>query len=277
MKQLLKIIINNIQTRIKNKKVIAFIYSLLAKFFSIHNSVKYSTEDGLFYHHMKSNVIFCDVKPVYIFSLSKFYDRTKSTSCVFYSPKDGDAIIDLGAGIGAEMIYLAQYILPNGRVYSIEASPKVSEILSINKRVNKFSNVTCHNIAISDTSGKVTISDFDSHQKNLISKSGSGAEIDSFTLDDFVIQNKIDKIDFLRVNIEGAEMQMIKGMEESIKIIDNVAISCHDFLINPNNPSEPIKSEIINFLKSNNFEIHTVSTGHLVRDSWIYGIRNKTF
>lgn len=276
MKQLLKIIINNIQTRIKNKKVIAFIYSLLAKTFSIHNRLKYSTEDGLFYHHMKNNVIFCDVKPVYIFSLSKFYDRTKDSSCVFYNPKAGDSIIDLGAGIGAEMIFLAQNISPNGWVYSIEANPKVSEILNINKAVNKFSNVTCHNIAISDKSGKVTISDFESHQKNLISKSGNGIEIDSFTLDDFVKQNNISKIDFLRVNIEGAELQMINGMDESIKIIDNVAISCHDFLINPSNPTEPIKTAVTNFLKSNNFEIHTVSTGHLVRDSWIYGIRNKT-
>lgn len=71
------------------------------------------------------------------------------------------------------------------------------------------------------------------------------------------------------MNIEGAELDAIQGMQESIKIIKNIAVSCHDFL--ESHKDKDIMNTYYDFLKQNNFEISTQHTGHIVKDSWIYG------
>ena len=58
-------------------------------------------------------------------------------------------------------------------------------------------------------------------------------------------------------------------MNNSIQIINHIAISCHDFLFS--NGNSEIKDKIIEFLNQNNFDIQIRKTGNEVLDSWIYG------
>lgn len=109
----------------------------------------------------------------------------------------------------------------------------------------------------------------DNYRINQINDQFKGVEISSFTLDNFVREKEISIINFLKVNIEGAEYDMVDGMQESIEIIENLAISCHDFLAD--NEDEKIKNKIVKFLEKNNFEIYFRETGDKVLDSWIYG------
>jgi hypothetical protein len=71
------------------------------------------------------------------------------------------------------------------------------------------------------------------------------------------------------MNIEGAEVDAIQGMEKSIKLVKNIAVSCHDFLSEGTNRG--IYNTFHTFLSDNNFQIFTENTGSVVRDSWIYG------
>jgi FkbM family methyltransferase len=142
-------------------------------------------------------------------------------------------------------------------------------------QANSKDNVICSNIAISDKNEKVFIETRANHAENRIvtggvtnKKGGNGVFIQSVSLDDFVKTNNIEKINFLKMNIEGAELHAIKGMTESIKKIDHIAIACHDFFVEG---STEIKNAVTAFLEENNFKFICVpATGHIVYDSWVY-------
>jgi hypothetical protein len=92
------------------------------------------------------------------------------------------------------------------------------------------------------------------------------------TLDQFVFDNKIERIDFLKVNIEGAELQMLGGMTQSIQIIKAAAISCHDFIGNDN--AFPIMNEVRNFFMKYGFRVLHIPETHPVANSWLYMIKD---
>jgi hypothetical protein len=75
----------------------------------------------------------------------------------------------------------------------------------------------------------VSISDEDQHETNSIFSRGK-YEVDGIALDDFVMQRGITHIDYLKMNIEGAERLAIRRMETVARTTDHVCISCHDFL-----------------------------------------------
>jgi hypothetical protein len=88
------------------------------------------------------------------------------------------------------------------------------------------------------------------------------------TLDEFVRVNGIKKIDFLKVNIEGAEAWMLEGMRNSIHIIQNAAISCHDFL--SNDGEIRIMNEVRTFFEKSGFNVAHYPNAHPVMNSWLY-------
>ena len=84
----------------------------------------------------------------------------------------------------------------------------------------------------------------------------NGIKVSSDTLDNILKIYNIKKIDFLKMNIEGAEKLAIKGMQETIFKIQVVCISCHDFIYDINSDLFfKTKDSVISFLLDNNFDI----------------------
>jgi hypothetical protein len=94
-------------------------------------------------------------------------------------------------------------------------------------------------------------------------------------MDDFIADNKIEQIVFLKVNIEGAERLLIRRFT-AISRVRHIAISCHDFLgKRMNDDSLFTKQEVSEFLLKNSFDICSQQTGVDYIDDWIYGV-NKS-
>jgi FkbM family methyltransferase len=188
-------------------------------------------------------------------------------------------IIDVGAGVGTETLIYSMMTGKNGKVFAIEAHPETFRSLKLMIETNSIDNVVCSNVAVSDKNAKVLIENRDNRDANRIVAGGTNTQesnrgfVEAVSLDDYVKSSNIEKINFLKMNIEGAELHAIKGMTESIKKIDHIAISCHDFFIEG---STEIKKAVTEFLASNNFKIISVpATGHIVKDSWIYASKTK--
>jgi FkbM family methyltransferase len=188
-----------------------------------------------------------------------------------YRPGPNDACIDIGAGIGTECLTTSRLIGPAGRVFAVEASPITFNVLKANVLENSLPNVTCYNLAIGAQNGKIKISsNADNHLVNHI-WSQEGVDVDMVTMDDFVRLTGSERIDFLRVNIEGAEKLLISKFE-SISRIRHVAIACHDFLTRrTGDPQFTSKEKVAAFLVANNFQIQSRDTGIDYIDDWIYG------
>src|ERR671924_2358342 len=67
-----------------------------------------------------------------------------------YTPRAGDVVLDVGAGIGAETLLFSRLVGPSGRVVSLEAHPRTYERLARLCEVNRLENVTPLQVAALD-------------------------------------------------------------------------------------------------------------------------------
>ena len=81
-----------------------------------------------------------------------------------------------------------------------------------------YKNVFPCQVAIGGKNGFIYIQNQSNHEKNAVSKeeSDDSFKVSLITVDDFVEKHNIKSIEFLKVNIEGAELDMIEGMANSI-------------------------------------------------------------
>lgn len=190
----------------------------------------------------------------------------------FYLPKTGDCVLDIGAGLGEESIIYAKLVGLQGKVYSLEANPHTFAGLSYLFSENGLNQAKACHIAMYNHDGEVTIEDDAGNYLTNTINAGGTITVKSRTLDTFVRENKIERIDFLKSNIEGAEQYLIDGMTHSLHIIKNLCISCHDFRHVYHNHGEfyMTKEKIKSFLEQNKFETMVRTTGDRVVDDYIY-------
>ena len=97
------------------------------------------------------------------------------------------------------------------------------------------------------------------------------------TLDYIFRSLGLSRVDFLKMNIEGAERLALSGMGEMAQKTKNVCISCHDFLANEGGPNElRTKADVIPFLKQNGFAVLLrESDGRCNVRDYVYGLNEK--
>lgn len=147
-----------------------------------------------------------------------------------YSPRAGDVVIDVGAGIGEDAVVLSNMVGPNGRVHAIEAHPGTYACLKSTVACSNLTNVDAHKLAITEKDGTVSITDDLNHLANSIIGTVGGIEVESRSLDSFIERSGHHAIDLLKMNIEGAERGAMLGLERHAPMVRNMAISCHDFV-----------------------------------------------
>jgi len=126
-------------------------------------------------------------------------------------------VIDAGANIGLTTIFAGKLIGKMGKVYAFEPMPQTYDILCFNIKLNKLKNITAINYGLSDFEGKAEIY-YNLHinrgAASLYSdKKEKGIIINVTTLDNMVLKYAIKKVDFIKIDIEGAEYPMLKGCE----------------------------------------------------------------
>lgn len=133
--------------------------------------------------------------------------------------KNAKVFLDIGANIGAISIPLAK-LNPGVKVYSIEASPKVFGYLLENIRLNNLLNIDYYNLAITDSvQRKIPFySPDDQFGKGSLSAifTKTAELVDSMTLDIFVAEKNIERIDIIKLDVEGYEYQALKGGEKTL-------------------------------------------------------------
>ncbi|WP_049772725.1 FkbM family methyltransferase [Caldicellulosiruptor acetigenus] len=134
--------------------------------------------------------------------------------------EEGDIVFDAGANIGLFSVLA----LKKGakRVYAFEPVPKSLEYLNKTKLLNDFDNrleIVPH--ALSDEEG---ISYIKFKEDNIAISSlildileGKEFKVKTITIDKFVEENKIERVDFIKADIEGAERLMLMGAKNVLK------------------------------------------------------------
>ena len=199
-----------------------------------------------------------------------------------YLPRPGDCVVDVGAGVGEELMIFSRSVGSQGKVYAIEAHPKTFEVLEYNCRKNGLRNAELLNVAIADKPGSIFIEDSRDSLANTVSeKQHAGSHrVEAVTIDQLVNRYGIERINLMKVNIEGAEQLLVKGIGPSISKIDHMAISCHDFRFhNEGNTFFKTREIVQEFLRDHDFECITRDTNNPLLDDYVYAYarpeRNK--
>lgn len=150
----------------------------------------------------------------------------------FYEPKEGDTIIDVGAGHGEDTLTFSRLVGKTGRVIAIEAHPLSFKALKNFCRLNQLDNVAPVHLALMDEPGSVHIIESEIWLENRVTSNGeppSSMTVPAGTLDDLCRRLGVREISFLKMNIEGAESYALLGAVETMPRIRHVCIACHDF------------------------------------------------
>ena len=150
--------------------------------------------------------------------------------CYDYRLKNGDVVIDIGAGIGDEAMVFSRLVGPKGRVIAIEAHPRTFRCLVKTIESNGLNNVIAVNIAASDRDGDVGMSDGGSYQSSSIATGDHVVQVKARRLDDILRELGVSKPSLIKMNIEGAETGALLGMKETLRSFPHIVVSCHDFI-----------------------------------------------
>jgi FkbM family methyltransferase len=148
----------------------------------------------------------------------------RDTWLYVYSPQPTDIVFDIGAGIGEEAVILARSVQ---HVYAIEAHPDTIRCLQKTVELSGLANVTPIHCALADRDGELLIETGRSHLGNSVLR-GTGQRIPARSLASLCRELGVAEIDFLKVNIEGAEKLAIRGFGDLA--IHRAAVACHDFI-----------------------------------------------
>lgn len=216
----------------------------------------YRTREGYWVHRYRDGAT-VSATPQVGPTIRRLKARARDYFLQEYEPQPGDVVVDVGAGVGAETFLFSELVGPQGRVYAIEAHPETYTWLERTCRVNRMRNVVPVFLAITDTAGEIAITDRQKHIANRLVADGEGLRVPATTFDAFVASHGIDRVDFLKMNIEGAERLAIRGMDDSVDLITNVCISCHDFIAEKRRRRQEMrtKSEVRQFLVDTGFHV----------------------
>jgi FkbM family methyltransferase len=193
-----------------------------------------------------------------------------------YTPVPGDVIFDVGAGIGEDTLAFSRRVGPTGKVIAIEAHPRTFRCLKKTVVESKLSNVVPLDCALHSADGEITISDVPCHLDNTVVGSEDGIRIRARSIDSLVKELGLGRVDLLKMNIEGAEVAAIEGLNECVPRVRHVVVSCHDFIAERGGPAAMrTKSRVIDLLQKRGFRIlpaRTTSSYDWVRD-YVYARR----
>ncbi len=153
-----------------------------------------------------------------------------------YRPKPGDVVVDCGSGIGTEIRALSDLVGPTGLVIAIEPGPDAFRRLSRMVGDLPVANVRVVEAAISDWSGEGSFSsagasegveDFLTESSGPATRGSGAVRVD--TLATVIERFNLDRVDYLRMNIEGEEFKALVGMGDALDRVANLCVSCHDF------------------------------------------------
>lgn len=136
--------------------------------------------------------------------------------------RPGMTFVDVGANWGYFTLLAFDAVGPSGRVVSVEADPRAVEALRANLDANGLDSGRVFAVAAADRPGRLSMQDyapgagelgnFGLAQATTVTPGGRRFEISARPLDDVLDEAGVERVDLLKMDIEGAEASAIEGL-----------------------------------------------------------------
>ncbi len=141
---------------------------------------------------------------------------------------ESDKIIDIGAHIGLFTLFASQFC-KNGKIYCFEPVRENYDLLLSNVTLNNISNVSTFNVAVTDKTSTVKIFlNKDESGHSMFAHGFNSIEVQATTLKNIFDENNILTCDFIKMDCEGAEYDIIRSLpQEYFTKIKRMIIEYH--------------------------------------------------
>ncbi len=138
----------------------------------------------------------------------------------------GATVLDIGAYVGTHTLAFSRFVGKTGKVLSFEPQPESYGVLDRNVAANNLRQVTLHHAAVSSAPGEIDIAVIDFARSDSF---GSLSLSDAFAADAAVAgehvavpvttvdQLALEACDFIKIDVEGLEDQVLKGSEQTLR------------------------------------------------------------
>lgn len=165
--------------------------------------------------------------------------------CYKFVPRNNQpTIIDCGANIGLSCLYYSRSY-PKSKVVAFEADPKILPVLKRNLESNGVDNVELVDRAVWINDGEVDFA-AEGSDGGSIYGSDNVIRVKCVRLRDILV--KYPRVDFLKIDIEGAEYEVVVDCKNSLDNVDNIFIEFHSW-----SGRDQKLGEILTVLESNRF------------------------
>jgi len=185
-----------------------------------------------------------------------FIDKVKSDFCV----------IDVGVNIGW-FTCLAALLAKDGHVHAFEVDDNCLPLIKKNLQLNQLDNVTINVCAASDHVGDESIpvsSRPDAELKLLTDSDSSGKKtrtVEAVTIDEY-LKNRALTPDFIKIDVEGAELKVLHGMTETLKL-SKLILLVEIHVENLKDHFETDYRDVIRILADNGFSLREITSHRL--------------
>lgn len=169
--------------------------------------------------------------------------------------QDNWTVVDIGAGLGDFAVSVA-YEHPNCRVYAYEPFPESYRLLAENIKLNSISNVVAAPIAVGAQSGEMTLFATGAavqHTTTNASRQADAISVQGLCLDDVLRANVIEACDFLKMDCEGGEFDiLLSASEATLQKMKNICLEYHDGITRFSH------TDLVDYLQKRGFQVRTV-------------------
>lgn len=143
--------------------------------------------------------------------------------------KDGMVFVDIGANIGEIAMVAAKRVGDTGRVIAFEPVDRHADVLQKNVSDNQLMNVTVVRVGLSDTIGVYPIYEScgqgtphdEHHGLNSLYPGPDESPVQAVnvtTLDEYLCHNPAERVDIIKIDVEGAELPCLRGAAETLQL-----------------------------------------------------------
>ena len=230
---------------IKNK-IIFFnyiLFSLISKLIKVRISSKFTIDfSGTKY---RISIGRGELNTIYHTNLLKDYMQLKN-----FIPRKSHVCIDVGANIGSTSLSWYKPVTA-GKIYAIEPYPRTFYSLKKNIKINEANEtIFPKQLAIGSTDGMIPLFVADRGTMAMLpgdyGLKGKEITVKSMCLDSFIKQENLGSVDLMKIDIEGYELEALKGAVQTLEITKRIVLEYHSTLL---------REECLQILRKNNYHI----------------------
>lgn len=178
-----------------------------------------------------------------------------------WSPTEGDIVVDVGAYVGMFTIKAAELVGDRGLVIAIEPEPRNLAFLERNIKTYNLSNVKVIRKAVLDKTVKARLYLSSASACHSLSYGHQNyIEVEADSLDNIVSHLGLDHVDFIKVDAEGVELEILRGAEKILTATD-VKLSIASYHDLPS--GRPELHHLVSYLVARGFETMTYKKSYL--------------